>query len=567
NGDVQIYDDVVLLSGELKGSGKLKLENGVTITVTGGTLDAAPDFGNPVYVVYDGATSTSGPELPAIGSGDNADVTVSNAGVILGANALIRDLTLSSGYFTIGANTLEMTGDLTDGTKQLVGDATSFLVLNGANAFTTPSYMNNLGDLTANRTSGVSMGGNLEVHGTLTLGDDLLPGFAVGAHTLTLNNAIQNPANQTKLIADGTSSITIAGTSAGIVVPTSVTALNNLTLVNANGTGLQGGLTLNSLTLTDGLLTLGTHNLSTAAITHNSVLPQDSYILTNADVTGRFTIRDVTVPVVLPIGYSSGSYTPVTLGNNFSTDYTVAINQINSMSDFTRPLPTPEASYVQLQWEITRSNNASGSVGSATFTWNPLEGYGYAPTYVGYTPNAGTVWTPAGTIVSGATTTSVSVSGIENFGSFAAYKATPVITWSNPANITYGDLLSATQLNAVAKDPTSNAEVAGSYVYDPDLGTMLSAGTHQALTVTFNSTSLGFNRPVSKTVYIDVDQKELVIGISADNKVYNGNRTASTHASITSGLVGTDDVTVGSTNGLFNNKNVGTGKAVTADVS
>src|SRR6185295_19326573 len=59
----------------------------------------------------------------------------------------------------------------------------------------------------------------------------------------------------------------------------------------------------------------------------------------------------------------------------------------------------------------------------------------------------------------------------------------------------------------------------------------------------------------------------LTIGITADDKAYDGNAVAVTHALITGGLVSGDVVTVGSTNGLFNNKNVGTGKAVTADVS
>ena len=59
-------------------------------------------------------------------------------------------------------------------------------------------------------------------------------------------------------------------------------------------------------------------------------------------------------------------------------------------------------------------------------------------------------------------------------------KATPTITWSNPADITYGTALSNTQLNA-------SASVPGSFVYDPASGTVLSAGTH-TLNVTFTPT-------------------------------------------------------------------------------
>ncbi|MBB1287396.1 T9SS type A sorting domain-containing protein, partial [Flavisolibacter sp. BT320] len=59
----------------------------------------------------------------------------------------------------------------------------------------------------------------------------------------------------------------------------------------------------------------------------------------------------------------------------------------------------------------------------------------------------------------------------------------------------------------------------------------------------------------------------LVIGITAADKEYNGNRDAATTAAITSGLVAGDVVTVASTGGLFDTKNVGTNKDVTASVS
>ena len=48
-------------------------------------------------------------------------------------------------------------------------------------------------------------------------------------------------------------------------------------------------------------------------------------------------------------------------------------------------------------------------------------------------------------------------------------KATSTISWSAPADITYGTALSATQLNATANVP-------GSFVYSPVAGTVLNAG-------------------------------------------------------------------------------------------
>ena len=66
---------------------------------------------------------------------------------------------------------------------------------------------------------------------------------------------------------------------------------------------------------------------------------------------------------------------------------------------------------------------------------------------------------------------------------------------------------------------------------------------------------------------LKVTPKPLVISITADNKTYDGTATATTHATITSGLIEGHVVTVGSSNGTFNDKNAGTNKSVNADVS
>lgn len=64
-----------------------------------------------------------------------------------------------------------------------------------------------------------------------------------------------------------------------------------------------------------------------------------------------------------------------------------------------------------------------------------------------------------------------------------------------------------------------------------------------------------------------ITKKGLVIGLSADDKVYDGSADAATMAYILEGLVEGDAVSVSSSGGLFDNKNVGSGKTVNADVS
>lgn len=80
-------------------------------------------------------------------------------------------------------------------------------------------------------------------------------------------------------------------------------------------------------------------------------------------------------------------------------------------------------------------------------------------------------------------------------------KKDPVITWANPADISFGTLLSATQLNATA-------DVAGTFVYTPAVGTTLIAGMNQDLKVVFTPTDATKYNSASKTVKINVVAKK-----------------------------------------------------------
>lgn len=71
----------------------------------------------------------------------------------------------------------------------------------------------------------------------------------------------------------------------------------------------------------------------------------------------------------------------------------------------------------------------------------------------------------------------------------------------------------------------------------------------------------------SASTTANITPKTLVLAITADNKTYDGNADATVHAAIGSGLVAGDVLTVGASHGAFNNKSVGTGKPVVADVS
>ncbi len=82
---------------------------------------------------------------------------------------------------------------------------------------------------------------------------------------------------------------------------------------------------------------------------------------------------------------------------------------------------------------------------------------------------------------------------------FTIDRATPVIAWATPADITYGTALGDAQLNATAN-------LAGGFAYTPAAGTVLQVGDGQPLSVIFTPTDTTDYRSAGKTVYINVSK-------------------------------------------------------------
>jgi hypothetical protein len=91
-------------------------------------------------------------------------------------------------------------------------------------------------------------------------------------------------------------------------------------------------------------------------------------------------------------------------------------------------------------------------------------------------------------------------------------KSIPVLSWASPAGITYGMPLTAAQLNA-----TVGGGIAGTFEYDPPLGTVLPAGNGQILSVTFTPTDGNTYAQVITSVTLDIAKAPLTI--KAANKV------------------------------------------------
>jgi polygalacturonase/sugar lactone lactonase YvrE len=87
-------------------------------------------------------------------------------------------------------------------------------------------------------------------------------------------------------------------------------------------------------------------------------------------------------------------------------------------------------------------------------------------------------------------------------------QATPIVTWTAPAAITYGTALSATQLDA-------SASVGGTLAYSPSAGTVLSAGT-QTLSVLFTPADTTDYKSVTQTVQLIINKAASSVALSAN---------------------------------------------------
>src|SRR4029079_4514003 len=138
--------------------------------------------------------------------------------------------------------------------------------------------------------------------------------------------------------------------------------------------------------------------------------------------------------------------------------------------------------------------NASANV-PGTFVYNPIAG---TPLDAGRHTLAVTVMSNDTANYAGATATT----------SITVLKASATITWSTPADITYGTALNATQLNATANVP-------GTFVYSPVAGTVLNAGANQTLSVTFTPTDAANYSGATPTTTITVLKASTTISWTA----------------------------------------------------
>jgi MBG domain (YGX type)/FG-GAP-like repeat len=186
----------------------------------------------------------------------------------------------------------------------------------------------------------------------------------------------------------------------------------------------------------------------------------------------------------------SVQFTPNDTANYAPASRSVTIVVTKATPSVTWPAPAPIVYGTALSsTQLNASANVAGS-----FTYSPVAGTvldaGTHTLSVQFTPNDSANYNNA------SATTTLNVT-----------RAPQTISWSNPAAIVYGTVLSQTQLNAAVS--VVGPAPAGALSYNPPAGTLLQAGNGQVLTVTAAATSN--YEQATKSVTIDVLKAKPVI--------------------------------------------------------
>ena len=435
-------------------------------TVTAG--NASVNYGLPagtpagvytIQAVYNGSTNFSG-------SSDNTHTLTITAGTTT---------TASNATATFNANnqTVTLSATVTSGGTVNVGTVT-FSVFNGAtqigSSVTSGTVTNGVASASYTLPGGTSAG-TYSIHASYSGGT----GFAASSdntHTLTVSQA----------------STTTTAANATISFSASVqTVTLNATVTSPGGTVNAGTVTF---TVLNGGTPVGSATTSSALTTGSASV---SYTIPAGTPTGTYTIQAVYNGSTNFAGSSDNTHT-LAIGGGSTT--TTASNASTTFS--------PGNQLVTLAATVTSSG---GTVNAGTMTFSVFNGgtlIGSSTTVNVTNGSASANYTLPGGTPAGTYTIVASYNGAGGFGSssdnthtLTVGKATPVITWSNPASVTFGSALSSEELNAAANVP-------GTFVYTPPAGTVLPVGNNQTLSVQFTPADTTDYNGASASVQISV---------------------------------------------------------------
>ena len=314
-----------------------------------------------------------------------------------------------------------------------------------------------------------------------------------------------------------------------------ILATGTVTLINSgvNGSDVNGDET--PMTGSSGSITISKATpvitwANPADITYGTALSSTQLNASSGGVDGTFTYTSIS-GTTLTAG--AGQTLSVSFAPTDSVNYTSPITKTVSITVTAASQTISFGTAPSLTYGgVTGSVSATGGASGNTVTFSSLS--------TDVCTISGSAVTP---LKAGTCTIAANQAGNSNFSAanqatqtITISKATPVITWANPADITYGTALSSTQLNA------SSNSVAGTFTYTPPIGTVLSAGSNQQLSVTFTtSDSANYNTPGATTTTINVSAKALTITANNSSRSY-GVANPTTPGFTAPALVGSDTI-------------------------
>ncbi len=253
-------------------SAKKFVVNGKQFTLTGNIIAATANQIDATaassVVIFAGAAAQSIPSGVFVSNTIDAFTLNNSSGLTQNGDlTLTTGFMLTSGAYTIGANTLSINGAVFITSGSLTGGSSSNIIVGGIGANTIlPGVI--LNNLSLNRANGITTGGAVSVAGTLALTNGTL---TLGAYTLTISG--NSPTRTSGKIAAGNAGATLAFTNTtAITLPASIFVgnVNNLTINGTGGISAGNDFTVNGIlnlqsanpTATKGSLAMGTFILT-----------------------------------------------------------------------------------------------------------------------------------------------------------------------------------------------------------------------------------------------------------------------------------------------------------------
>lgn len=415
--DLTIVNTAGFNLGLVASTGSLTLNIGRDLNISGGTLVASTGSINPTINItrdinissgtlnYNTSTATSTINLTRNYNQSGGTISRASGTAILNFNAATGTQTMSQSAGTIsGAITFNAGTGATNNTVQLLtnvdlGGAT----FNAANLASVDFGTNILSGATA--AFGAASGSTLISANT----------NATGAfQTSTANGSVQT---STRTFNAGVN-YTFNGAAAQYTGNAlSAANINDLTINNASNVNLNSNVTMGNtgtLVFTNGLIDLGTNNLTFISGAGTSGVTSSRYVKTSS--TGQLKQTVAASPITFEVGNSA--YNPISLTNSGTAD----VLGVNVLDAVTSPAPNDATKLINRFWVVSE-NVAGGSTllvepqynsgeENANFAAGATLKVGYFPTLAWQETNASSVGAGPFVVTAGGTFAGVGTFGI-----------------------------------------------------------------------------------------------------------------------------------------------------------